>query len=182
MTSAFDTALAHTLGIEGGYADNPYDSGGITNFGITEAVARAFGYKGPMTALPLKVAVDIYRQNYWDLLQLDKVAMVSVDVAVKLFDVAVNCSPGFAARSFQRCLNALNRRQKYYPNMPVDGLVGAVTISALRTFLSSRGKGGQVVLLRMINSLQGARYILLGEKNEKDEEFTYGWFSNRITM
>ena len=36
---------------EGGYTNNPNDKGGETNFGITVAVARAFGYTGPMTSM-----------------------------------------------------------------------------------------------------------------------------------
>lgn len=34
------------LSLEGGYVNNPADRGGATNWGITEATARAFGYKG----------------------------------------------------------------------------------------------------------------------------------------
>lgn len=32
------------LGLEGGYSTNPKDKGGETNWGITEATARAHGY------------------------------------------------------------------------------------------------------------------------------------------
>ena len=31
---------------EGGYVDEPDDSGGETNYGVTKAVARANGYRG----------------------------------------------------------------------------------------------------------------------------------------
>lgn len=182
MTSAFDKALAHTLGLEGGYSNHEDDSGGVTNYGITEQVARAFGYSGPMVALPLKVAVDIYRQNYWDLLRLDQVAMLSEEVAIEMFDTAVNCSPGFAGRSFQRCLNVLNRGAKDFADIEVDGLIGKVSVSSLATFLAKRGKNAGPVLLTMLNSLQGAYYVGLAEKREKDEAFIFGWFMNRVKI
>ncbi|WP_276203058.1 glycosyl hydrolase 108 family protein, partial [Enterobacter hormaechei] len=34
------------LGKEGGYVDHPNDKGGPTNWGITQATARAHGYTG----------------------------------------------------------------------------------------------------------------------------------------
>jgi lysozyme family protein len=48
IESLIDDVLAR----EGGYVDHPDDRGGATNFGITERVARASGYDGPMRELP----------------------------------------------------------------------------------------------------------------------------------
>ena len=47
---------------EGGYVNHPADRGGPTCFGITEAVARAHGYRGAMRQLPRDEAVAIYRR------------------------------------------------------------------------------------------------------------------------
>ncbi len=177
---AFDEALKHTLGIEGDFSDDPSDSGGATKWGITEAVARAFGYSGPMQNLSASLAKSIYRQNYWDLLRLDPVAELSEGVATEMFDTAVNCGTGFAGKTLQRSLTVFNRNEKDYPDLVVDGLVGQMTITALRAFLDKRGLNGETVLLRALNSLQGARYINLAEKRPKDERFVYGWFLNRV--
>ena len=59
---------------EGGYVNHPADRGGATNFGITEAVARAHGYGGAMRELPRREAVAIYRRLYWLRPRFDQVA------------------------------------------------------------------------------------------------------------
>ena len=179
--NSFDLALKHTLGIEGDFSDDPSDSGGATKWGITEAVARAFGDSGTMQNMSVVMAKSIYRKNYWDLLKLDLVAELSEDVALELFDTAVNCGTGFAGKCLQRSLTAFNRNGRDYPDLTVDGLVGQMTITALRAFLDKRGLKGETVLLRTLNSLQGARYIKLAENRPKDERFVYGWFLNRVS-
>lgn len=177
---AFDTAFARTVGIEGDFSDDPADSGGATRFGITEAVARAYSYQGEMRALPFELAREIYRRQYWNLLRLDDVAEHSAAVAEELFDTGVNCGVEVAARFLQRALNAFNRVQRDYPDLKVDGILGAVSVNTLRVYLTLRGGPGEIVLLRALNSLQGARYIGLAEAREKDERFVYGWFLQRV--
>jgi lysozyme family protein len=54
--------------------NHPADRGGPTRFGITEAVARAHGYAGPMALLPREEAAAIYRRLYWLRPRFDQVA------------------------------------------------------------------------------------------------------------
>lgn len=178
----FEAAFARTVGIEGDYSNDPMDSGGATRFGITEIVARANGYDGDMRSLPFTTARDIYRSQYWNLLKLYDVANLSPPVAEELFDSGVNLGTGVAACWLQRALNALNDRGTRWPDIAADGAIGNVTLFALRAFLIQRGAQGQTVLLRALNSLQGARYIELAEARPKDERFVYGWFSERVEI
>ncbi|MEJ2767510.1 glycoside hydrolase family 108 protein [Mycetohabitans sp. B46] len=178
--TAFDDAFEKTVAREGGYSNHPDDSGGETAYGITEAVARAEGYLGPMALLPLATAKAIYRRRYWERLHLEDVAALSAPIALELFDTGVNMGTQVAAQFLQRALNVFNRRQADYPDMMVDGLIGLKTIAALKAFLDKRKASGQVALLKALNSLQGARYIELAERREKDEAFVFGWIMNRL--
>lgn len=176
----FETALKHTLGIEGDYVNDPRDSGGATRYGITEAKARAWGYEGPMSALPLDLAKAIYRRDYWDIIHLDDVAALAPDVALEMFDTAVNCGPSVPVKFLQRALNIFNNQGTHYPDIEVDGLIGRNTLNALRAFIARRGKLGAQVLVEALNSQQGAFYTDLAERRPKDEAFTFGWFANRV--
>lgn len=165
---------------EGGYSNHPADRGRETCFGITSAVARANGYDGPMRALPESTARAIYRRLYWVRPRLDAVAVLAPAVAAELFDTGVNMGPAVAASFLQRVLNALNRGAGDYPDIAVDGQIGAATLVALRRFLARRGPGGAAVLLKAIEALQGERYLALAERRPADEAFLYGWLANRI--
>jgi lysozyme family protein len=166
---------------EGGYVDHPADKGGQTCFGITEAVARAHGYAGPMRLLPRSEAVDIYRRLYWLRPRFDEIAARSARLAAELFDTGVNMGPAVAVTFLQRALTALNRNGKDYPDLTPDGRIGPTTLTALDTFLELRGRtGGETVLLRALEALQGERYLRLAERRPANEAFLYGWLANRI--
>ena len=165
---------------EGGYSHHPADRGGPTNFGITQAVARANGYAGDMRKLPRALAETIYRRLYWERPGYAFVAEATPDIAAELFDSAVNMGPGTATGFLQRALNALNRNQKDYPDLKVDRTIGAKTLAALRAFMALRGKAGEKVLLKAVEALQGERYLALAESRPANESFLYGWLANRI--
>ena len=162
---------------EGGYVDHPADKGGPTCFGITQAVARAHGYAGPMPQMPREQAVAIYRRLYWSRPRLDDVASRSPALAAELFDTGVNMGPAVAITFLQRALTALNRNAGDYPDLVPDGRIGAVTLAPLDRCLAIRG---EMVLLRALEALQGERYLRLAERRPANEAFLYGWLANRI--
>jgi lysozyme family protein len=166
---------------EGGYVNHPSDRGGPTNFGITEAVARAHGYSGSMRNLPRSEAAAIYKRLYWLRPRFDQVERRSEAVAAELFDSGVNMGPSVAATFLQRALSALNRDRQDYADLVPDGRIGPATLAALDRFLELRGKRkGETVLLKALDALQGERYIRLAERRPANEAFLYGWLANRI--
>ena len=166
---------------EGGYSNQPADKGGPTCFGITESVARAHGFRGAMKDLPRDEAVAIYRRLYWRRPRLDEIARRAPRVARELFDTGVNMGPAVAVTFLQRALTALNRNGHDYPDLTPDGRIGIATLAALDRFLELRGaRGGETVLLRALEALQGERYLHLAERRPANEAFLYGWLANRI--
>lgn len=176
----FEKALKHTLGIEGDYVNDPRDSGGATRYGITEKKARAWGFTGPMSELPLDLAKRIYKADYWDIIRLDEVAAMAPSVALEMFDTGVNCGISVPVKFLQRALNILNLQGQLFPDLEVDGIIGQNTLSALRAYVDRRGRLGVQVMVEALNCLQGAFYTDLAERRPKDEAFTFGWFANRV--
>ena len=168
--------------IEGGYVNDPSDSGGATNFGITEKVARQNGYTGDMRDLPIEFAFNVYVEQFWNRLQLPTIQDLSEMLAEEIADTGVNMGINRAAIFLQRSLNVLNNQEKYYPDLVVDGQLGQKTIRALSEYLAHRETEGEIVLVKMLNSLQGAFYVELSERRVKDEKFIYGWFVNRVKI
>lgn len=175
-----DRLIDELIAREGGFVDHPADRGGATRWGVTEAVARAQGFAGDMRFLPRSDAVAIYRDVYWTAPALDKVAKLAPYLAAELFDSGVNMGTATAAGFLQRALNALNRNGRDYADILVDRQIGPATLAALAAFLRKRGAGGEDVLRKAIEALQGAHYVRLAETRPSQEAFLYGWLANRI--
>ncbi len=161
-------AITRTIELEGGFVDDPSDSGGATNYGITEMVARKVGYEGHMRDLSKDEAVEIYETMYWDKCRCDD---MPYKLAEKVFDTGVNMGTTRASMFLQRALSVMGYETE------VDGYIGNHTIMALDTYLENRDVS---VLVKCINCLQGAHYISLAERRPKDKRFVYGWIRNRI--
>jgi len=171
--------ISKLIGVEGGYVNDPSDSGGETNWGITKETAVRNGYLGEMRDMQRITAFDIYADEYWNSINGDGLFRLSKSICEEVFDAGVNASPVRAARMLQRVLNVMNDRQRLYSDIVVDGIIGNVTLTALSAYLKIRS---EKVLLKGLNCLQGNYYIQLSENREKDERFIYGWLNNRVEL
>jgi lysozyme family protein len=165
---------------DNGHTNDPDDNGGATTYGITQAVARANGYQGPMSELPLSIARTIYRNRYIVTPGFDIIATISPSIAEELIDSGVNMGPGHPSMFLQRALNIFNQKGSRYADVFVDGKIGKVTLDALRAYRRWRGAEGEAVMVCALNTLQGGRYFDIAEGNESQERFTYGWFRSRV--
>lgn len=175
-----DTLIDAVIRREGGYSNHPADRGGPTTFGITQAVARANGFRGDMRDFPRSAAVAIYARLYWTGPGFDRVAERAPAVAAELFDTGVNMGVSTAGKFLQRALNALNRGGSDYPDLALDGAIGGQSVAALSAYLKVRGQIGEAVLVKAMEALQGERYIVLAEERPANEAFLYGWLQHRI--
>jgi len=94
--------------------NHPNDRGGPTRWGITERLARK--YKKNLISLTKADADEIMMAEFWkwDWVKPD-------EVAIRLFDIAVNSGPQVAAVTLQMALQAIGFE------LNVDGVVGPVT-------------------------------------------------------
>lgn len=183
MTDFFDRVLApHVTAVEGGYVNDPRDSGGETNHGITAAVARRNGYTGPMRDLTKAQALVLYKREFYERPGFGQIAQISEPIAAELFDTGVNMGARRAGEFLQQALNGLNNGGKLYADIGEDGIVGGGTRRALTAYLKARGAEGVAVMLKALNVLQGAYYIDLARRRPKDEAFLYGWLRTRVSL
>lgn len=169
--------------IEAGYVDDPDDSGGITNHGVTQALANQykttlktkFGWNGNMRNLTTEMAFFIYKTHFWDKMKLDEVMKRSVFLADRLFDLGINAGKSVAVKNLQRYLNVMNNRQTYWKDIDADGAMGPKSLAALDAYIAKRGATGKDYLIDAMLDMQSTYYIELAERREKDEKFIYGW-------
>ena len=121
VQSSFALALKFTLFAEGGYSDNPADSGGPTNYGITQGTWDAYTAAqglapSPVDRLPLSTAKAIYQHMYWE---AGHCPDLPEKLAICHFDWCVNHGVGGAAFTLQAALGVFQ-----------DGQIGPLTLAA----------------------------------------------------
>lgn len=169
--------LAAVFAHEGGYVNDPRDPGGETNHGVTVAVARDYGYTGSMRDMPQDVAANIYLTNYINKPGYGELITMSPAVGRKVVDAAVNTGTGRSSRWLQEALNSYSRGGLDYPQLTVDGKVGAGTTAAYAALQKKRGKVKACELvIKAMDTQQGQHYMSLTNL----PQYTAGWMDNRI--
>lgn len=172
MGVSFDRAFALTIGLEGGYTNDPNDSGGETMYGITARTWAAYCAEvgigvTAVKNITLAQAKAVYLRDYWNPLGLDNIK--DARVAGEIFDTAVNCGLQTATLIAQRAVNLLH--DDVCDLVKEDGRMGALTRGALNA-LSVRYANS---LLFALNGFQFERYVEVAQNNQKNRTFLRGW-------
>ena len=143
----FEDALKFVLEHEGGYSNDPLDTGGETNFGISK---RAYPDEDIKNMTPERASF-LYKRDYWDLCRCGDIPGF---LGFFVFDSAVNQGPGVAIRILQESLG-----------VTVDGVIGPKTLEAAK---SATLKGTGITFV----SRRCQRYAI----NPQLARFGLGWF------
>lgn len=163
---------------EGGYVDDPNDSGGRTNIGITENTYRRWmklkrrPTEAEMRAITKAIASAIYFAWYWQAPRNDDLHPA---VRYVVFDASVHHGAPVAATMLQTCVNAECSRLKL-KQIGVDGHIGDETIQRV---LDVVGCGNGLKLKVMFCARRRDRLFWLANKYKKNRN--YFWNVRRKT-
>ena len=116
FSSGFKNAVQIVLGLEGGFSEyNPSTKDPRTNKGITQPEFDEFRRKNNFQSKDVKdittdEAIEIYKQEYWDKIQGDKLDARNPKLAIVIFDSAVNNGIGGANGIIKSIVNTNGNR------------------------------------------------------------------------
>jgi lysozyme family protein len=152
----FERAVKRVLEFEGGYSNDPADAGGETKFGISKRAYTNVDIKN----LTVEDAKLIYYRDFWE----PQVYMdfESVELAEKVFDLAINVGSSKAHLLLQRALRAVGNPVKE------DGILGKITLAAVNF-------ANETALLAALRSEAAGYYRSIVTKNASQSKFINGW-------
>lgn len=149
----FEIAFALVLEHEGGYVNDPYDPGGETIYGLSRNYHPDAWANGRPS---IEKAKSIYKRDYWDSCHCDQ---LPPQLALMVFDSAINQGPKQAIRFLQRALNVED-----------DGIIGPQTLKAAH-------KSNPIIALVSLASLRIKHYSALSTW----QRYGSGW-SKRVLL
>ncbi len=172
----FEYAVDFVLKHEGRYSNHPLDRGGPTNYGLSLAFLKKSGldidYDGDIDIEDVKAldedeAKEIYYREWWD--KYHYYTFNDVNIAKKVFDMAVNMGAMQAHKLLQR---ALNRR--FQKSLTVDGILGPKTFRASNEVINT---GLGKYLYTELQEIGAEFYVKLGAEKPHLQAFLRGWLN-----
>ena len=176
-----EAIISKTLETEGGYVNDPSDSGGETYCGIARNTNPKWqGWKIVDAHKPLKwnqkiqdseleqLVIDVYDTKYYQPIKADKID--SDMIRTHLYDMGVNAGTGAAVKLLQKAINMV-----YGISIAVDGAIGNITL----TYTNNKAK-----LNELVNEFINQRrlyYQNLVKRKPTNQKFLKGWL-NRVEI
>jgi lysozyme family protein len=184
IAAAVAVILAGVYAVEGGYVNDARDPGGATRYGVTEQVARDYGYRGDMRRFPqhcdgpATICADaVYVRSY--IAEPGYMPLVEIEPAIasELIDTAVNMGPRRPNRWYRLTMNALGGARLPDSTAPL----GPVDVAAYRLLQAKLGIiPACTATLDALDARQAAEYHRLAAANPKLRAFLKGWLRYRI--
>ena len=159
MKTTFNEIIEIVLEHEGGYVNDPDDSGGETKYGI----AKRWYPRVDIKNLTKEQAKTIYHTDYWRRGKCDEVPPHLRHI---YFDMCVNFGRKGAVKVLQKAYNSKTRNK-----IDVDGGIGPATLKAIQDITVDRVRAYRV--LRFAN-------IVIDKPTQ--EKFWLGWFRSAIEV
>ena len=148
MPKNFTDCIGLLIKDEGGYVNDPSDSGGETKYGISK---RAYPNEN-ISALTYVRAMVLYKKDYWD---AGKCELLPESIRYIYFDTCVNMGIATAIKILQRTAEIKD-----------DGIFGKQTIAAAQT-----------IKLKDFAIERIKKYDAIIEANQKNLKFRKGWLA-----
>lgn len=153
---------------EGGYVNDPDDSGGATNFGVTRITyGHYLGYTASIAqvkAMSKDTARDIYKRNYYERPRLH---LLHGAIQPQLFDCSINHGSKNPIKWLQNITN-----QAIGTGLKIDGVVGNLTAKAVNEFVAV---AGDKIVNNALVEERLEFYERLIKRRPKDAKFRRGW-------
>lgn len=184
IAMAVAVILAGVYAVEGGYVNDPRDPGGATRYGVTEQVARDYGYRGDMRQFPrhcdgpASVCADaVYVRSYIAAPGYMPLVEIEPAVARELIDTAVNMGPRRPNRWYRQTMTVLGGGA--LPDSAAS--LGSADVAAYRMLQAKLGVAPAcIATLDALDVRQEVEYRRLAAANPRLRRFLKGWLRNRI--
>ena len=176
-----EVIISKTLETEGGYVNDPSDSGGETYCGIARNSNPNWkGWKIVDAYKPLKwnqkiqdseleqLVIDVYDSKYYQSIRADRID--SDMIRIHLYNMGVNAGTGSAVKILQKAINKV-----YDVTIATDGVIGNITV----TYANNKSK-----LNELVNEFINQRrlyYQNLVKRKLTNQKFLKGWL-NRVNI